>query len=170
MNSSSIKWILIFTVPIIAIFTFLNTKKGKISYNEDIRPIFNKKCIVCHGGVKKNGNFSLLFPEEAYAKAKSGKLAIIPYDADNSELVKRLKSHDPEERMPKEKEPLSEEEISKIEQWIDEGAKWEDHWSYIKPKNNISPPNVGENWAVNGIDNFVFERLKKENLKLERQV
>lgn len=165
MTSSSIKWIIIFTIPIVAVFLFLNFKKEKISYNEDIRPIFNKKCIVCHGGVKKNGNFSLLFPEEAYSKAKSGKYAIIPYDAKNSELVKRLKAHDVEERMPKEKEPLSDEEISKIEQWINEGAKWEDHWSYIKPNKNISPPNIGEKWAVNGIDNFVFERLKKEGFK-----
>jgi Protein of unknown function (DUF1549)/Protein of unknown function (DUF1553)/Planctomycete cytochrome C/Carbohydrate binding module (family 6) len=165
MNYFNIKWVFIFAIPIVAILSFFYLRKEKISYNEDIRPIFNKKCIVCHGGVKKNGNFSLLFPEEAYAKAKSGKFAIIPYDADNSELMRRLKSHDPDERMPKEKDPLSHEEINKIEQWINEGAKWEDHWAYIKPNKNISPPNIGENWAVNGIDNFVFERLEKENLK-----
>jgi hypothetical protein len=165
MRFSNIKWIAILIIPIITIFSWLHFSKEKISYNEEIRPIFNKKCIVCHGGVKKNGNFSLLFPEEAYAKAKSGKYAIIPYDAENSELVKRLKTHDAEERMPKDKEPLSDEEISKIEQWINEGAKWEDHWAYINPNQNISPPNAGSDWAINGIDNFVFERLKKEGLK-----
>jgi hypothetical protein len=165
MNFLSAKWIVIFMIPIIAFVYFFNEKKATISYNESIRPIFNKKCIVCHGGVKKNGNFSLLFPEEAYSRAKSGKYAIIPFDAENSELIKRLKTHDLEARMPKDKEPLTTEEISKIEQWINEGAKWEDHWSYIKPNKNIKPPNIGKQWAVNGIDNFIYERIEQEGLK-----
>jgi hypothetical protein len=166
MNTYSPKWILILTIPIVAIiFYYFNSKNEKISYNEDIRPIFNKKCITCHGGVKKNANFSVLFREEALAKAKSGKYAIIPFDADNSELVMRIKSHDVEQRMPKEKEPLSVEEINKIVKWIDQGAAWEDHWSYIKPDANITPPKAGGSWAVNGIDNFIYENLKKEGLK-----
>jgi len=84
MNASYFKWIFIITIPIFAIFYFYyHESSDEITYNEEIRPIFNKKCIVCHGGVKKNGNFSLLFPEEAFAKAKSGKFAIIPFDAKN---------------------------------------------------------------------------------------
>ena len=129
-----------------------------MSYNEDIRPIFNKKCIVCHGGVKKNGGFSLLFPEEAFVKAKSGKVAIIPFDADDSELVKRLKTHDLEKRMPKNNQPLSDEEIEKIEDWIDQGAKWEAHWAYSKPNSSITPPEVGQQWAINGIDKFILSK------------
>lgn len=165
MNFLKLKWVVVFIIPLIALFSFLNLNKKKISYNEDIRPIFNKKCIVCHGGVKKNGGFSLLFPEEAFAKAKSGKVAIIPFDADDSELVKRLKTHDLEKRMPKNKEPLSDEEIEKIEDWIDQGAQWEAHWAYTKPNPSITPPEVGEKWAINGIDKFVFEKLSKENLQ-----
>ncbi len=165
MNLPQLKWLLIFAIPIIAIITYFNFSKKEISYNHDIRPIFNKKCIACHGGVRKNGNFSLLFREEALAKAKSGKYAIIPYESANSELIKRVKSHDLEQRMPKEKEPLSSEEINKIVQWIDEGAKWEDHWAYIKPDKNSTPPAAGKDWAINEIDNFVFEKLENENLK-----
>ncbi|MFN3848195.1 MAG: DUF1553 domain-containing protein [Spirosomataceae bacterium] len=165
MDSLKLKWLAAVLLPVIAAVSYLKFGGDKISYNEEIRPIFNKKCIVCHGGVKKSGNFSLLFPEEAYAKAKSGKYAIIPYDADNSELIKRIKTHDPELRMPKEKEPLTDEEISKIEQWINEGAKWEDHWAYIKPRTDITPPDAGKDWAVNGIDNFIFQKLASENLK-----
>jgi Protein of unknown function (DUF1549)/Planctomycete cytochrome C len=164
MNYFKLKSALIIIVICTTIFSFLNFKNKKISYNEEIRPIFNKKCIVCHGGVKKLGGFSLLFPEEAYSKAKSGKFAIIPFDAKNSELIKRLKTHDLEARMPKNKEPLTDDEINKIEKWIDQGAKWENHWAYIKPDFNISLPEIGERWAVNGIDNFVFKKLEKENL------
>ena len=163
--NAPLKWISLITIPAVATIYFLTKDKSTISYNDDIRPIFNKKCIVCHGGVKKNGGFSLLFPEEAYAKAKSGKFAIIPFDAENSELVKRLKTHDLEERMPKEKEPLSDEEIKKIEQWINDGAKWEDHWAYLKPNKNILPPKIESNWVKNDIDKFILEKLKKEGLK-----
>lgn len=169
MYYSFTKWIILISISVIAYLSFSYFRKDKISYNEEIRPIFNKKCIVCHGGVKKNGNFSLLFPEEAFSKGKSGKLAIIPFDAENSELVKRIKSHDPEERMPKEKAALTDEEIKKIETWINQGAKWEDHWAYIQPKQNITPPNIGKSWATNGIDNFIFERLKKENLSPSKE-
>ncbi|RYU92837.1 DUF1553 domain-containing protein [Emticicia agri] len=165
MNSQRFTWISLLAAVLIAAASVYHFTREKISYNEEIRPIFNKKCIVCHGGVKKSGGFSLLFREEALAKAKSGKFAIIPHDAANSELVKRLKTHDTEARMPLEAEPLSNEEISKIEKWINEGANWEDHWSYIKPDASISPPNISDNWVKNDIDKFVLDKLNQEGLK-----
>ena len=165
MNYQRLTWISLFAAVLIAIASVYHFTREKISYNQEIRPIFNKKCIVCHGGVKKSGGFSLLFREEALAKAKSGKLAIIPYDANNSELMRRLKSHDVEERMPLEADPLSGEEISKIERWINEGANWEDHWSYIKPDNSISPPDISDTWIANDIDKFVLDKLNQEGLK-----
>jgi len=60
----------------------------------------NKHCISCHGGVKRQGGFSLLFRSEALAINKSGKPAIIPGNAAASEMIKRLSAKDPEERMP----------------------------------------------------------------------
>ncbi|AQG80702.1 hypothetical protein AWR27_16040 [Spirosoma montaniterrae] len=130
----------------------------RISYNEQIRPIVNAKCITCHGGIKKSGNFSMLFREEALAKAKSGKYAIVPGDADASELVKRLVSDDPELRMPLEHPPLSKDEINLIRDWIDQGAEWEDHWAYL-------PPKRGTDATTKSIDTFVRERLEQEGLK-----
>lgn len=165
MSFQKLTWISLFVAILIAGASVYHLTREKISYNEDIRPIFNKKCIVCHGGVKKSGEFSLLFREEALAKAKSGKYAIIPHDAANSELIKRLKTHDLGERMPLEADPLSEEEISKIERWINEGANWEDHWAYIKPDKSIGPPAVNDKWVVNGIDNFILDKLTQEGLK-----
>ncbi|GAB3492529.1 hypothetical protein GCM10027341_06750 [Spirosoma knui] len=142
----------------------LNTDE-RISYNQHIRPIFNTKCITCHGGIKQSGNFSLLFREEALAKAKSGKYAIVPGKPSESELLKRLVSDDAELRMPLEHEPLSTTEIDLIETWIEQGAEWEDHWSYIAPDRSISPPQVGDQFARNGIDRFIYQRLEQESLK-----
>lgn len=135
-----------------------------VSYNEQIRPIFNAKCITCHGGIKKSGGFSLLFRDEALAKAKSGKYAIVPGHASESELVNRLLSHDPEQRMPLDHPPLSNPEIDLIKKWIDQGANWEDHWAYIAPDRSIRPPSVGNSFARNGIDRFIFQKLQQEGL------
>lgn len=165
MSFHRLTWISLFFAIVIASVSIYHFTREKISYNEEIRPIFNKKCIVCHGGVKKSGGFSLLFREEALAKAKSGKYAIIPYEADKSELIRRLKTHDLEARMPLEAEPLSSDEIGKIERWINEGANWEDHWSYIKPDKTISPPDVSDKWIANDIDKFIIEKLNQEGLK-----
>lgn len=67
----------------VIILTF-NSSTNTIDFSTQVKPIFNSKCITCHGGVKKQAGFSLLFREEALAKTKSGKPAIIPGDPDNS--------------------------------------------------------------------------------------
>src|SRR5690606_18051229 len=58
----------------------------QIGFNRDIRPILNNKCIVCHGGVKQSGGFSLLFPEAALSPNESGEPAIVPGKPQQSEM------------------------------------------------------------------------------------
>jgi len=139
-------------------------RKEEIDFNADIRPILNTRCISCHGGVKESSGFSLFSREDALKIPRSGKAAIIPGDPDNSELIKRLLIHDPEERMPYHATPLNEDEINKLKTWIKEGAKWKDHWAYIKPINPKIPVDKS-NWALNPIDNFIIEKLNQEGLK-----
>ncbi|WP_114748241.1 DUF1553 domain-containing protein [Pleomorphovibrio marinus] len=136
-----------------------------ISYNQHIRPIVNNKCIACHGGVKQSGGFSLLFEEEAKAPTESGKPAIIPGKAKDSEMVSRLTHHDAELRMPYGREPLSEDEIELITKWIDQGAKWEEHWAYSPPKKDIPVPKLSADWEPkNQLDHFIFTQLEAMGL------
>ncbi|WP_378410420.1 DUF1553 domain-containing protein [Rhodocytophaga aerolata] len=136
-----------------------------IDFNADIRPIINTKCISCHGGVKKNGGFSLLFREEALAETESGQPAIIPGKPGESELIKRLVHDDPEYRMPLDAPPLNEEEIRKLKAWIKQGAQWEDHWAYVKPKPQELPKVSNTAWPKNGIDYFILQKLEAEGLQ-----
>ena len=99
---------LLLTVAMITIFIL---PKSKIDFNTQVKPIFNKKCIICHGGVKQKSGFSLLFREEALGKTKSGKPAIIPGKPGESELIRRITETDPDERMPYKHEALSKTEI-----------------------------------------------------------
>lgn len=138
----------------------------RVSYNKDIRPIFNQKCLPCHGGIKQSGGFSLLFESEAFANTDTGKPAIIRGNANQSELIQRLRHTDPELRMPLEKAALTENEIQLIETWIDQGAKWEQHWAYSPPDTTIHPPIIADSaWANNGIDHFIWQRLAQDSLR-----
>ncbi|MEM7374771.1 MAG: PSD1 and planctomycete cytochrome C domain-containing protein [Bacteroidota bacterium] len=146
----------------------------RIDFNAQIRPILNTHCISCHGGVKQSGGFSLLFEEDALAITESGSPAIIPGSPTKSEFIQRLRHHDPEVRMPYEKDPLSEEDIQLLENWIEQGARWEEHWAYISPV-PISPPSDMDlpqedlSWIRNDIDRFILSRLAQDELHPSEQ-
>lgn len=142
-------------------FLFFNHEP--IDFNTQVKPIFNKKCISCHGGVKKEAGFSVLFREEALGNTASGKPAIIPGKPGESELIRRIKLSDPEERMPYRHDALSEDEIQVLSQWIKEGAEWGQHWAYTEVK-KTELPDVDDPWIKNDIDRFIFEKLQEEKL------
>jgi hypothetical protein len=141
---------------------------NKIDYSTQVKPILNRNCLSCHGGVKKQGGFSLLFKEEAYAKCESGKYAIVPGDASSSEMIKRINHHDPEERMPYEKDPLTKEEIDILTKWIDQGAEWGEHWAYQPLQKQVVPDNKSE-WVKNDIDQFIFQKANEHGLKMSNK-
>src|SRR6188474_1089308 len=92
-------------VTAIVAYSFIFT--DQVDFNAEVKPLFNKKCIVCHGGVKRKAGFSLLFRSEALSNNESGKPAIVPGDPDASEMIRRLTLKDPDERMPYKEHPLS---------------------------------------------------------------
>ncbi|MDZ7647678.1 MAG: DUF1553 domain-containing protein [Cytophagales bacterium] len=152
--------LLILTVSLVS---YLYWPSDKIDYNTQVKPILNKKCITCHGGVKREAEFSLLFRQEALAVTESGNKAIIPGDAEHSELIRRINLSDPEERMPYKKEPLTKEEVEILTQWIKEGAEWGDHWAYVAVEKQPVPEK--NSWAKNDVDPFIYEKIAKQNLE-----
>ncbi len=168
------KFLLVITLLIaaVSVFTF-STTRHKIDYNTEVKPLLNKKCITCHGGVKRQAGFSLLFREDALVKNESGKPAIVPGDPENSEMIRRLGLKDPEERMPYKHPPLNKDEISLLRQWIKEGAKWGNHWAYV-PVEKVTVPDNGNwlsnifgkpLWGNNNIDKFIYEKLATEKME-----
>jgi hypothetical protein len=157
-------WLLDLVSPNIKQAYFPRLLMGEqIEFNRDIRPILNKNCIVCHGGVKQSGGFSLLFPDEALSPNESGKPAIVPGSPQESEMIRRITHDDPELRMPLDAEPLKEEEINLLKKWIRQGAQWQDHWAYIKPEAEDAP-SLNSEWTSNEIDQFVLEKLNLQKL------
>ena len=145
-----------------------------VDFSVDIKPILNKNCITCHGGVKKSGGFSLLFEDEAFANTESGTPAIIPGNAAKSPFIQRLKEDDPELRMPYKKSKLSKEEIELLTKWVDQGAKWGKHWAYTLPE-KVDIPEATQSAGIasgdsqgfiqNDIDHFILRTLENNDLE-----
>jgi len=163
----------VITLTLLSSFGFFGST---VDYNTQIKPLLNKHCIACHGGVKKAEGFSLLFRHEALAPTKAGRPAIIPGDADGSEFIRRLTLTDHDERMPLDAPPLKEEEIELLRKWVDQGAEWGDHWAYTRIE-KPDVPSIGtfwsrlglskhedEQWVKNEIDPFVLEKLREQGL------
>ncbi len=140
---------------------------SQTEFNRDIRPLFAKHCTACHGGVKAAGRISFLYRDQALAEGKSGERAIIPGDAEKSEVIRRVLSKDPDEVMPRPDHGprLSDREVATLRQWINEGAKWSEHWAFVPPTEPAAPALRNKSWPKSPVDSFILARLEAERLK-----
>ena len=144
------------------------TTSDEIRYGQHIRPILSDRCFKCHGPDEAARQAKLQLDNPISATAdRGGYAAIVPGDVEASELWLRVNHHDAGERMPPKdsgKKPLSAQEKSMLRQWIEAGAQYEDHWSYIAPQRPEIPAVVDEAWCRTDIDRFILSRLEREGL------
>ncbi|MFL6276574.1 MAG: DUF1553 domain-containing protein [Blastocatellia bacterium] len=136
-----------------------------VDFNREVRSILSDNCFACHGPDDKQRMARLRFDTREGAFAKPG--VIIPGDSQNSKLIKRITSKDPAFRMPPADSghSLTEQQIATLTRWVDEGARWSNHWAY-QPVTRPEPPAVtNAAWARNAIDRFILARLEREGLK-----
>jgi hypothetical protein len=138
-----------------------------VEFNRDIRPILADNCFACHGPDKNQRKASLRLDSEEEALAdRGGYQAIVPRSPDKSELYRRITAEDVKERMPPAKsgKKLTKRQIELLRRWIEEGGKWQKHWSLIPPQRPPVPKVSGSSEAVNAIDFFILTRLAHEAL------
>ena len=142
----------------------------KVSYNFDIRPILSDKCFSCHGpdGNKREAGLRLDNEESAYKALKEnpGAHALVPGKPELSEVFLRVSTKDTAIMMPPPSSylKLSNNEIKLIKKWIDQGAKYETHWSFVKPKKTPLPEPEDPEWVKNEIDYFILSKLEQRGL------
>lgn len=140
-----------------------------IQFNRDIRPILSERCFTCHGPDRGRRVTTFHFDVEEYAKQDlgGGRFAIAPGDVTNSLLIKRVTAPGDGARMPPASTGprLSDREVALLARWIEQGAKWEKHWSFEPPRRPAVPKVAAATWIRNPIDNFVLQRLEREGLK-----
>jgi Protein of unknown function (DUF1553)/Protein of unknown function (DUF1549)/Planctomycete cytochrome C len=158
------------TCTLLVVGYFLGRRSDdEVHFSRDVRPILNQSCMPCHGGVRQKNGISFLFREEALGTGKSGKRTIVPGKPEESELIARVTSSDPDTRMPYHAPPLSAQQIELLRRWIKQGAKWEDHWAFIAPQPQALPPVKHGDWPRQPLDRFVLARLEKEGLRPSRE-
>ena len=152
--------------PLAALLILSIPLEAAVDFARDVRPILNANCTACHGGVKEAGEVSFIYRDKALGKGESGKPVIVPGKPDASEMIARITSKDPDEVMPKPEHgpPLSSAQIATLRQWITEGAKWGEHWSFVAPENHPRPPVRKTDWPIRGLDHFILGRLESEKL------
>jgi hypothetical protein len=135
----------------------------KIEFNRDIRPILSNNCLLCHGPDNNLRKAKLRLDDEKSAHAK----VIVVGQPLFSEMFRRLVTDDADEKMPptRTKKSLTKQEIGLIYDWIEQGAKYEPHWSLIAPRKQDLPKVKNTGWVRNDIDRFILARLEKESLQ-----
>jgi hypothetical protein len=152
-------------IRIAAPFVFAVVGFGQqVSFDRDIRPIMSDTCFRCHGpdASSRMANMRLDLREEAL-KPKLHGTPIVPGDTEHSEIIQRVFAKDGHVMPP----PFAHKELTEaqkqtIRRWVEQGAKYETHWSYTP----VSRPRVPEvSAAANPIDAFIQARLAQDGMK-----
>lgn len=127
----------------------------EVDFNRDIRPILSDRCYFCHGPDAENRQADLRLDDPVAARDV----------IESGTLLGRITDDDPALRMPPPESNLSltKEEIELIREWIGEGAKYENHWSFEPlPKSVPVPQDPDEDWSRHDLDRFVWRAAKKQ--------
>lgn len=118
----------------------------KVDYNYHIKPILSDRCYQCHGPDEKTrkAGLRLDLEEVAFSRLKSGNKAFSKGNLFKSESLHRILSTDLEIKMPPPESnlELSSKEKAILIKWIEQGAEWKEHWSFISPKKKAVPSTV----------------------------
>ncbi|MBL9126241.1 MAG: DUF1549 domain-containing protein, partial [Verrucomicrobiales bacterium] len=145
-----------------------------VAFHRDVKPLLSDHCFACHGpdtGTRK-ADLRLDTREGLLAATSKRSPAVVPGKPEESPLYKRIVTSDPDDVMPPpdSHKPLSPAQIETLRKWIADGAPWQDHWAFVKPR-RPSPPDASAlasrhpHFTVrNPIDAFVLSRLDEMGL------
>ena len=116
-------------------------------FNRDIRPLLSDRCFQCHGpdANARAADLRLDRREDALSD-RGGYWAIVPGKPDRSDMWDRISTDDPDLIMPPPEsgEPLTKEEQTRIRDWIEQGANYEDHWAYAPLTTENDTPSLSK--------------------------
>ncbi|MBT7865076.1 MAG: DUF1549 domain-containing protein, partial [Opitutales bacterium] len=131
----------------------------EISFNQDIKPILSDRCFKCHGPDAKNqeSEFRLDTHEQATADLGDQFFGIVPGNIEESDLHWRIWEDVEEDMMPPldSNLSLSDDEKKLLDQWIAEGAPYDEHWSIKALPKTVDAPTSESKWVRNDIDRFI---------------
>ena len=144
---------------------------GKVSFPDDVAPIFADNCLRCHAGEKQKSGLRLDQRALMLKGGDSGLATIVPGKPEKSFLIEVVSDPDHEIAMPPKGDRLTVAQITTLKTWIAEGADWPgqmdqklelrtDHWSF-QPIRKPTP----DTSSKEPIDAFLEAKLKEAGLK-----
>ncbi len=159
-------YVLLWFIELVFVGVIL-AEEPSVDFSRDVAPILSANCFQCHGpdGDQREADLRFDQRQEAFAKLVDGGHAIVPMDPERSQLIARIKSDDPDLRMPPPDSNyrLTEQQIQTLEKWIELGAPWSKHWAF-EPLSYQLPAGDWD-WGTTPIDRFILRKLKKQNAK-----
>ncbi len=138
-----------------------------VDFTRDIRPILSNACFHCHGPDQQTREAELrLDQRNGLFEDRDGYVLVKPGDHSQSELIRRILSDDPDEMMPPadSTKSLTEEQKRLLVQWVGQGAKWKEHWSFVRPRRPTLPAVRQPEWCRNDIDRFTLSQMERAGL------
>ncbi|MEO2048001.1 MAG: PSD1 and planctomycete cytochrome C domain-containing protein [Pirellulales bacterium] len=139
-------------------------EESAVEFQRDIQPILAEHCMQCHGADADSREASLRLDlrDHALAGGDTGEPAVVPQHPEQSQLIIRVLSDDPDLMMPPpdEKKPLSLKQKMTLQRWIEQGAEYQTHWAFQTPKQVPLDPKL----PAHPVDHFVMKRLQTMQL------
>lgn len=155
--------------PLVLLLTWAAVVRGgeAVDFTREIRPILSNNCFKCHGPDEETREAELRLDERDDAVAdRGGYRAIDTRAPSESTLLARVFAEDEADRMPPADSGLilSDRQKSLLRKWIEQGAHYEQHWSF-KPVQRPDVPSVQTDWVRNPIDAFVVAALQENGIE-----
>src|SRR5688572_18630022 len=161
-------------------------QSSSISFSRQVAPVLANNCITCHGPAQQQSQLDLSTRASILKGGEKGP-AIIPGDAVNSVLYRRITGHE-QPAMPLGGK-LADAEIAILKNWIEAGAVWEggalatsepakpairekvfseterNWWAFRKPVRPALPSVADPRWSSHPVDAFVKHALDAKGLR-----
>ena len=137
-----------------------------VDFRADVLPLLADRCFACHGPDEDTREAELRFDRRESVFGNRETPLLVPGKPAQSNLYVRISSSDPDVHMPPPDatRQLTAEEVDLIRVWIEQGAQWEEHWSFQPIERPPVPIAVDLEWIRNPIDGFILSRLDAEKL------
>src|ERR1043166_3994800 len=123
-------------------------------YGQAIKPLLEKKCFSCHGGLKQKAALRVDTVALMLKGGKSGP-AVVPGKSTESLLIERITQTDPDERMPQDGAALTPDQIALLRTWVDAGTP--------APANEIPEPDAKQHWAFQPVQRPEVPKVPGKN-------
>lgn len=159
----NMRYLVSYFVLLCLLATNVSADEQAPQFNRDIRPILSENCFPCHGQDSQTRKSDLRLDIRQSAVTAG---AITPDDPTESSILARIRSDDPEQRMPppQSNRQLTPQQLQLLERWIRAGAEYQPHWSFVVPVRPPEPKVHPSEWVRNPVDRFVLAKLESHKL------